>query len=249
MSSKTQEARDLRRSVLNRVRNDWEWPAPTSSNPSANTQEQQQENRMSAFRSSFSFGAKHDRDREQDPYKFDSPDAVGGLVGRRIDARRMARKRKRRDALEEEMGWNEGLRAWVAMRNEWTGARSVEEVERESDGSHPLLPLSPPFLDPNSRVRAGITPAAYPDIYSKVVLSSRTPTVPINLADMTRALVQGWKDGGEWPPKLSAPEPMIARRRGEARPGKSGGEKEGRLAHHPHMRRGVEGVKRVLRLS
>jgi hypothetical protein len=50
-------------------------------------------------------------------------------------------------------------------------------------------------------IRASITPAMFPSIYSKVVIQGLTPTVPINLADMTKAMVQGWKADGQWPPK------------------------------------------------
>ncbi|PWY74399.1 hypothetical protein BO70DRAFT_389017 [Aspergillus heteromorphus CBS 117.55] len=35
----------------------------------------------------------------------------------------------------------------------------------------------------------------------KVVVQGLTPTVPINLADVTKAMVQGWKADGQWPPK------------------------------------------------
>ena len=40
--------------------------------------------------------------------------------------------------------------------------------------------------------------------------------MPINLADVTRALVCGWKDEGEWPPKQTAVgmlDPLVGRRR------------------------------------
>lgn len=34
-----------------------------------------------------------------------------------------------------------------------------------------------------------------------MVTQGITPAVPINLSDVVRALVQGWKDNGDWPPK------------------------------------------------
>ena len=64
-----------------------------------------------------------------------------------------------------------------------------------------LVPLHPPLLPPSNPIRASITPATYASIYSKVVTQGLTPTIPINLADVTRALVQGWKADGEWPPQ------------------------------------------------
>lgn len=64
-----------------------------------------------------------------------------------------------------------------------------------------LVPLAPPLLPPDNAVRASITPATYPAIYSKIVIQGLTPTVPINLSDVVGALVWGWKENDEWPPK------------------------------------------------
>lgn len=47
----------------------------------------------------------------------------------------------------------------------------------------------------------------YPVVYDKVVTSGITPTVPINLKDITRSCVEGWKREGQWPPQPTAPEP------------------------------------------
>ncbi|CEL00629.1 hypothetical protein ASPCAL00227 [Aspergillus calidoustus] len=65
----------------------------------------------------------------------------------------------------------------------------------------PLIPVVPSLISTSNPIRASITPSMYPSIYSKVVLQGLTPTVPINLADMTKAMVQGWKADGQWPPK------------------------------------------------
>ena len=67
-----------------------------------------------------------------------------------------------------------------------------------------LVPLAPTILPPKNAVRACITPATYPSIYSKIVIQGLTPTVPINLHDVVGALVKGWKDNDEWPPKTDA---------------------------------------------
>ncbi|KAL4956868.1 hypothetical protein BDW69DRAFT_157460 [Aspergillus filifer] len=65
----------------------------------------------------------------------------------------------------------------------------------------PMIPVVPSLIATSNPIRASITPAMYPSIYSKVVIQGLTPTVPINLADMTKAMVQGWKADGQWPPK------------------------------------------------
>ncbi|KAI9697347.1 MAG: hypothetical protein M1820_007853 [Bogoriella megaspora] len=100
-----------------------------------------------------------------------------------------------------------------------------------------LVPVTTPILPSTHPVRSTINPSAYRQIYTEVVVHSRAPSVPINLSDMTKACVKGWIDDGEWPPKASALEPMIAKRRirGES--------------HHLGLRKGVEGVKKMLRLN
>jgi hypothetical protein len=118
-----------------------------------------------------------------------------------------------------------------------------------------LIPIAKPMLASNA-IRKSITPKAYPDIYNKVVLSSRTPSVPINLADMTKAIVQGWKDNGEWPPKTTPLDPLMGKRK-SALDGVHHSPKEVNrinpeatfLSNHPHVKKGVESVKRVFRLS
>ena len=176
---------------------------------------------------------------DANPYRFENPDAVA------VAARVGGRKRKRTAKMEEEMGWNEGLKAWVERRDVWAGARVKREAggggegegATDVDGSAGaedaivaavqtqlptppssstftkgdaaaeqkdltvLVPLPPPLLPATNAVRASIVPATYASIYTKVCVQGATPSVPINLADLTRALVQGWKKDGEWPPK------------------------------------------------
>ncbi|MCJ1260678.1 hypothetical protein MMC22_000540 [Lobaria immixta] len=69
--------------------------------------------------------------------------------------------------------------------------------------SAPMIPMPPPLLSSTHPARAAVTPSAYPVIYSRVVTQGSTPGVPINLSDVVRALVQGWKENGDWPPKGS----------------------------------------------
>ncbi|KAH6619011.1 hypothetical protein C7974DRAFT_401323 [Boeremia exigua] len=131
----------------------------------------------------------------------------------------------------------------------------------ESPGPPDTLPLAPPLL-PTNPLRASITPKSYPDIYTKIVASSRTPAVPINLSDMTRALVQGWKDADEWPPRVGGVDPLAGRRRGAGGGlggslgglmgghGGHGGQGQGGFIHrHPHLEKGVGSVRKILHLS
>jgi len=89
-------------------------------------------------------------------------------------------------------------------------ARTADSPVQPADGSPPLVPCAPPLLPPG--LTTDVTPALYPSIYTKVVMQSLTPSVPINLAHMIPALVAGWKADGEWPPKattaaVAAPPP------------------------------------------
>lgn len=71
----------------------------------------------------------------------------------------------------------------------------------DDDLNGPYLPIFPPLFPTSHTLRARIKPAAYPTIYSKVVVQSLTPNVPIPLTHMIGALVDGWKAEGNWPPQ------------------------------------------------
>jgi hypothetical protein len=132
-----------------------------------------------------------------------------------------------------------------------TNPSSIPSVPfHEEEPVETLIPLPPPLLA-NNPIRDSITPKIYPEIYNKVVVSARTPSVPINLSDMTRALVQGWKDNGEWPPKSGPLDPLVGRKRSTlGKHSHSGTRDDGPfLAHHPHVKKGVESVKRIFHLS
>lgn len=224
-------------------------------------------------------------------YKFEAPDSVG----KQLNDRRIAKKRKKHVALEQEMEWNDGLAHWVRRRDAWCCARTATQVDMDDEvtsetlqatdsasassssprssisssspqqpastpGSSPsttpdltatlsttttqttqtrtspfevLVPIAPPLL-PNHPIRRKISPNMYPEIYTKIILQSRTPSVPINLQNLVHALVQGWKTDGEWPPKTAVPEKSIGRKRG---------------SHSGGLREGVKAVGRVLRLT
>ncbi|KAJ5702204.1 hypothetical protein N7488_009752 [Penicillium malachiteum] len=89
---------------------------------------------------------------------------------------------------------------------------SIDDDEQDTDEEldELLIPVAPPFLAPDNPVRATITPTIYPSIYTKVVVQGMTPTVPVNLADLTKAMVQGWKADGQWPPKPAVSSIVLA---------------------------------------
>ncbi|KAK4101392.1 hypothetical protein N658DRAFT_496259 [Parathielavia hyrcaniae] len=70
-----------------------------------------------------------------------------------------------------------------------------------------VLPVPPPLLPPQNPMRASVQPSMYGSLYDKVVVHNMQPSCPVNLADMLRACVVGWKRDGEWPPKPSYPAP------------------------------------------
>jgi hypothetical protein len=85
------------------------------------------------------------------------------------------------------------------------------------DRPGPYIPVYPPLLPEDNVLRSRISPATYGTIYSKIVVQSLTPNIPIPLPDMVRALVHGWKAEGQWPPTMTPdPTSAAARRRGGA---------------------------------
>lgn len=182
--------------------------------------------------------------------------------------------RRRQDRFEEEMTWNIGLAHFSAQRNAWTAARtrasgipptheirtSQEEATTDANattsaptpttipiaedaGVH--LPIAPRLL-PDHPVRARITPSTYSEIYTKVIIGGRTPTVPINLQDCTNALIHGWKEEGNWPPKTAEAEPSVTRKK-EGNTATTTATATGSPGRHPHLRAGVHAVTKVLR--
>lgn len=239
---------------------------------------------------------------KESTYRFDAPDSVGA----QLSDIRQARKRKRHQALREEMEWNDGLAHWQRRRDVWCCARIATEVrmleksaavtsttpdneqhidsasasasastsprtstssiagaeDPSTPGSTPsvspeassrphvsttspplssptplevLVPIAPPLL-PAHPIRRRINATMYPEIYNKIILQSRTPSIPINLRILIDALVQGWKDDGEWPPKVGPLEKSIGRKKGSG-------------AHEGSLKQGVKAVGRVLRLT
>ena len=89
----------------------------------------------------------------------------------------------------------------------------TSDVDEEGWEADTEVPVAPPLIPPTNAMRASINPAAYNTIYDKVILQQLTPSCPINLKDITRSCVQGWKRDGEWPPKSSVPDSLAGKRR------------------------------------
>ena len=209
-------------------------------------------------------------------------------VAQDISNRRTARKRKRKELLEEEMTWNDGLSHWMLQRDAWSVAKTAEQLRSFEQGregntkaeaasasasagstprtstssasaratststsatspdmnnniniagmsvtppSHMLVPVMAKIL-PHHPIRRKMSPSMYPEIYNKIIVQSRTPSVPINLGVMIHALVKGWIDDGEWPPRPGPVEKSLTKRKG-----------------HGSVKDGVKSFARVLRIT
>ena len=261
MENNISASRQAKRFLDDRVRHDWDYPpAPPTWSASDEEVRDAQDFRERYYGESESEDSATEQDGAS-PYKFDNPDSIGDAVTQK----REARKSRRRERLEREMEENEGLRIWVERRDVWTGATSVKkygtkrrkqsssQAEAEPTESpcadkatsqqdpYDLVPVAPCLLATNP-IRASITPRAYPDIFQKIVVSARTPSVPINLGDMTKALVQGWKDNDEWPPKIGPLDPLAGKKRSLTGAAVSGGF----MGRHPHLEKSMDSVKRML---
>lgn len=278
MENNQSAARQAKRFLDDRIRVDWTYPvlppAWSASDEEVRDARDFRERYYADSESGDSNNGVDVEDQRVSPYKFDSPDSIGDVVAQT----RGARKRRWRERLEREMRENEGLRLWVDRRDGWTGAASVHkygmkastrsmspaaadssEEQATPSGSESLsldsvnpdaLDIVPvaPFLLATNPIRASITPKAYSDIFQKIVVSSRTPSVPINLADMTKALVQGWKDTDEWPPRAGIIDPLAGKRRGLTSAAVHN-HQAGFIGRHPHLEKSVDSVKRILHLN
>lgn len=112
--------------------------------------------------------------------------------------------------------------------------RTVTDTRPAAPPSDLLVPRAPLILV-NHPIRRRINPDLYSEIYTKIILQGRTPSVPINLLNLVGALVQGWKDDGEWPPKNAPAEKSFARKKGSG--------------HESSLKSGVRAVGRVLRIT
>ncbi|KAI0484541.1 hypothetical protein GGR56DRAFT_614303 [Xylariaceae sp. FL0804] len=99
-------------------------------------------------------------------------------------------------------------------------AEASEPKAKQDSSLYPvetLLPRAPPILPPANPMRASITPASYSSVYDKIVVHSMTPACPVNLSDVMRSCVVGWKRDGEWPPRAAEAPPVVAVRKKKKR--------------------------------
>jgi len=168
------------------------------------------------------------------PFRFESPDGVGETIKRTVYERKRRRKKRLVEEMSWNEGLRcfVGRRdAWTGARRvakpgmgfsplKPTTTAQGSPVSSEDGGSSTAIeqdedeweedieiPIAPAILPPENAMRASILPAAYNTIYDKVVVQALTPSCPMNLKDVTRSCVQGWKRDGEWPPKGTAQEP------------------------------------------
>ena len=163
-----------------------------------------------------------------DRYRFGSPEEVGSAI-RRNENERKRRHKKRvveemawnegvRCFVQRRDAWTGARRVPSSPNTVLTPTRTnrsstyapssvVGSISAGSEGADSEMewtteiPIAPSILPPGNAMRASITPAAYNTIYDKVILQQLTPSCPMNLKDVTRSCVQGWKRDGEWPPK------------------------------------------------
>ncbi|KAF1829987.1 hypothetical protein BDW02DRAFT_573476 [Decorospora gaudefroyi] len=277
MENNVSAARAARRVLDDRLRNDWAYPDVPAVWSVSDEEVRDAVDFRERYYGESESGDSDNEDEGVSPYKFDSPDSIGDAVAHTREARRRRRKERLEREMKENEGlriWVERRDAWTgaasvrkygtnrqrhANRPSSAAGYSSEEHTTTPNGSEShsinsatpdtfdLLPVAPRFLDKNP-IRASITPRAYPDIFQKIVVSSRTPSVPINLADMTRALVQGWKDSDEWPPRPGGADPLAGKKR-TTTGGASNGHQAGFIARHPHLEKSVDGMKRILHLN
>lgn len=307
------EIREARRMLQGRVRTDWNYPSLPQYQENK-PRRQDEESKVAGFKFHTPRADEHfeplewrerdyassDADSEEDDNEIAAVRAGSeksmfsgtqkakdiASMAEDISNRRLARKRKRKELLEEEMQWNDGLSHWTMQRDAWCVAKTAEQVREfesrqgeevktdsastsASVGSTPrtstssasaqaaststsatspdantnvagmsvappsqmLVPVMAKIL-PHHPIRKKISPAMYPEIYNKIIVQARTPSVPINLSVMIWALVQGWIDDGEWPPKPGPVEKSLAKKKG-----------------HGGVKDGVKSFARILRIT
>lgn len=123
-------------------------------------------------------------------YKFDAPDSVGP----QLHSRQQARKRKRWQAVHEEMEWNDGLAHWTRRRDVWCCARETRDVRllEGSSGSgladHPLPARGIVHIEVDSgSASGGSTPRTSTSSSVEAHVSSTPASTPSGSPDVTGA--------------------------------------------------------------
>jgi len=190
------------------------------------------------------FEATDFREREYSSHDSDastitSKSPSGGVIitiAESTNDKKMQRKYKREESLNEEMDWNNGLAHFVAQRNVWTCAQSGSNMTTSDTLTSPTvsphssrnhLPIPKSLAETLEPARLKVSPRAYPELYQMVILGSRTPPFPVNLLHVTRAMVKGMQDDDNWPPRSLGPkelDPLVGRRKRKKVDTEEGGE-------------------------
>ncbi|KAI4242535.1 MAG: hypothetical protein LQ352_007214, partial [Teloschistes flavicans] len=167
-----------KREVLANIRHDWTWPPPLS--PS-------QSDSFPRRRESTQWRERgYDSPPEAtgspspippDPYKFESPDAVGAA----------AKPSKRRKLSNDEVEWNTGLKTFIARRDYWTGAER-RSLRKDSGGliPGPSTTASNDLLETEaSRGTEAATPLSDPPTSTSSSLEETASTSPTSTDSLT----------------------------------------------------------------
>lgn len=128
---RTAATQRARREVLANTREDWTWP-PASDQPLWRFPRRINSTTWRARESdSTPLSSRSPSPSSQDPYRFESPDAVAPLV--------VSQRSKRRKLLKEELEWNKGLKIFVERRDYWTGAESHGWAKSEDLSEDPVV--------------------------------------------------------------------------------------------------------------
>ena len=234
-------ARSARQEIRNNIREDWAWPyTPDSKDeflqknrikPGIEWRERDPDS--SAPTSPTISPAS------SNAYKYENPDSFAEAIRARKHKRRklllaeMSWNDGLNNYIQRRDAWTAGLTlpsttatprphilpsGKTVLPSDLLNNKSYDPYSSVSIGDPPsdiieLTPLPPPLLPPENLIRSSITSLHYPSIYRGMVVQGTSPNIPINLADVTRAMVAGWKDDGEWPPKPTVLEPPVGKRK------------------------------------
>ncbi|KAH0362614.1 hypothetical protein KCU65_g7937, partial [Aureobasidium melanogenum] len=184
-----------------------------------------------------------DNDDDNAPPAYDTPDSVGRDLEARKERRRRRRQQRFENEMKENIGlahWSAQRNKWTGAQSRNLAIHVPPATEpapsqpqspqtpssaatmnplSTTTGARPdtdlMIPVAQSLL-PDNAIRSRITTNSYSDIYTKVILQGRTPSVPISLTDVTRSLVHGWKEEGQWPPKPTPAEPSLVKKNSHA---------------------------------
>lgn len=113
--------------IRENVREDWRWPPSDSQLPNSrctSIETQWRERESDSSLSPSPLPEEEELSPRANPYRFDSPDSLLEVKG--------TKKRKRHNALQEELGYNTGLHTFMQRRDAWTGAIPMPQSPLDS---------------------------------------------------------------------------------------------------------------------